>query len=45
MVQKIMNLNDDEYNIYCDQKILHELNQKIIEKFGQTNFTGLNLEK
>ena len=34
-------LNDDEYNIYCDQKNLHQLNQKIIEKFGQTNFTGL----
>ncbi|MDC0453516.1 YebC/PmpR family DNA-binding transcriptional regulator [Alphaproteobacteria bacterium] len=34
-------LNDDEYNIYCDQKALHQLNQKIIEKFGQTNFTGL----
>ena len=34
-------LNEDEFNIYCDQKILHELNQKIIEKFGQTNFTGL----
>ena len=34
-------LNDDEYNIYCDQKILHQLNQKIIKKFGQTNFTGL----
>ena len=34
-------LNDDEYNIYCDQKILHQLNQKIIVKFGQTNFTGL----
>ena len=34
-------LNDDEYNIYCDQKILHELNQKIIKKFGQTNLTGL----
>ncbi len=34
-------LNDDEYNIYCDPKILHQLNQKIIEKFGQTNFTGL----
>ena len=31
----------DRYNIYCDQKILHQLNQKIIEKFGQTNFTGL----
>ena len=35
-------LNKDEYIIYCNQKILHELNQKIIEKFGQTNFTGLN---
>ena len=34
-------LNDDEYNIYCDQKNLHQLNQKIIKKFGQTNFTGL----
>ena len=34
-------INDDEYIIYCDQKILHQLNQKIIEKFGQTNFTGL----
>ena len=33
--------NEDEYNIYCDQKILHELNQKIIEKFGPTSFTGL----
>ena len=34
-------LNEEEYNIYCDQGILHELNQKIIDKFGQTNFTGL----
>jgi len=34
-------LNDDEYNIYCDQKILHQLNQNIIERFGPTNFTGL----
>jgi len=34
-------VNDDEYNIYCDQKNLHQLNQKIIQKFGQTNFTGL----
>ena len=34
-------INDNEYNIYCDQKILHELIQKIIEKFGPTNFTGL----
>ena len=34
-------LNEDEYIIYCDQKILHDLNEKIIKKFGQTNFTGL----
>ena len=34
-------LNEDEYNIYCDQKILHQLNQKIIQRFGPTNFTGL----
>ena len=34
-------VNEDEYHIYCDQKALHELNQKIIEKFGATNFTGL----
>tara|TARA_B110000014_G_C20002572_1_gene519587 strand:+ start:240 stop:989 length:750 start_codon:yes stop_codon:yes gene_type:complete len=34
-------LNDDEYNIYCDHRILHQLNQKIIDRFGQTNFTGL----
>jgi len=34
-------INEDEYNIYCDQKNLHQLNQKIIEKFGATNFTGL----
>ena len=34
-------LNDDEYNIYCDQKNLHQLNQKIVDKFGQTNFVGL----
>ena len=34
-------LNEDEYNIYCDQTILHPLNQKIIERFGPTNFTGL----
>ena len=34
-------INEDEYNIYCNQKNLHQLNQKIIEKFGPTNFTGL----
>ena len=34
-------INDDEYNIYCDHKILHQLNEKIINRFGQTNFTRL----
>tara|TARA_Y100001970_G_scaffold259557_1_gene340663 strand:+ start:3472 stop:4221 length:750 start_codon:yes stop_codon:yes gene_type:complete len=34
-------INEDEYNIYCDQKNLYQLNQKLIEKFGPTNFTGL----
>jgi len=33
--------NEDEYNIYCDQSILHQLNQKIIDRFGPTNSTGL----
>ena len=27
--------------IFCDQKILHELNQKVIERFGSTSFSGL----
>jgi len=36
-----MNVNEDEYIVYCDQKKLHQLNQKIIDKFGPTNFTGL----
>ena len=34
-------LNEDEYIIYCEPKKLHQLNQKIIDKFGPTNFTGL----
>ena len=28
--------NTDEHIIYCSQSILHELNEKIIEKYGQT---------
>jgi YebC/PmpR family DNA-binding regulatory protein len=28
--------NDEEHLIYCDQSLLHELNEKIISKFGQT---------
>ncbi|MBI04644.1 MAG: YebC/PmpR family DNA-binding transcriptional regulator [Pelagibacteraceae bacterium] len=34
-------VNDDEYNIYCDQKKLHQLNEKINSKYGQTKFVGL----
>jgi len=34
-------IDDNEYTIYCDQKNLHELNEKIILKYGQTNFAGL----
>ena len=28
--------NDEEYIVYCDQSILHHLNEKIISQFGQT---------
>ena len=28
--------NDEEYIVYCDPSILHELNEKIINQFGQT---------
>tara|TARA_B100000212_G_scaffold48117_1_gene31007 strand:+ start:140 stop:889 length:750 start_codon:yes stop_codon:yes gene_type:complete len=34
-------VGDHEYNIYCDQSQLHQLNDKINQKFGQTNFTTL----
>jgi len=34
-------LNDKEYLIYCDQSKLHYLNEKIINKFGQTNYANL----
>ena len=27
--------------IYCDQSNLHQLNDKIIEKYGQTNYSNL----
>ncbi len=30
-----------EYVIYCDQNNLHDLNDKIIKKFGQTNYSNL----
>ena len=36
-----LELNDEEYNIYCEQSLLHSLNEKIISKFGQTNSAEL----
>tara|TARA_Y100000590_G_scaffold465591_1_gene638321 strand:+ start:20 stop:769 length:750 start_codon:yes stop_codon:yes gene_type:complete len=30
-------VNDDHYQIYCDHNDLHDLNEKITSKFGQTN--------
>ena len=33
--------NEDEFLIYCEQTILHSLNEKIILKFGQTSSAGL----
>ncbi len=34
-------VNENEYNIYCDQNNLHQLNDKIIKKYGQTNYSNL----
>ena len=34
-------INESEYAIYCDQNNLHILNDKIIKKYGQTNFSNL----
>ncbi|MDC2992400.1 YebC/PmpR family DNA-binding transcriptional regulator [Pelagibacteraceae bacterium] len=34
-------VSDDEYIIYCEQSQLHELNDKINQTFGQTNFSNL----
>ena len=31
-----LDVNENDYSIYCDQKILHQLNEKIIKQFGQT---------
>ena len=31
-----LEINDEAYIIYCDQNYLHSLNDKIINKFGQT---------
>ncbi len=32
---------DNEFVIYCDQANLHQLNEKIVKAYGQTNFSGL----
>ena len=34
-------INNDEYIIYCDQNKLHELNEKIIKEYGNTNYSNL----
>ncbi len=34
-------INRDDYQIYCDQNILHDLNEKIQKQFGQTNSSEL----
>ena len=36
-----LEINDDEYTIYCQQSKLHDLNDKIISKFGQTSSAEL----
>ena len=36
-----LEVNKEEYTIYCEQSIVHELNEKIISKFGQTNSVEL----
>ena len=34
-------VTDNEYLIYCDQNRLHNLNDKIIKNYGQTNYSNL----
>lgn len=36
-----LEINDEEYIIYCEQNDLHILNEKIIKKFGNTNSSQL----
>jgi len=36
-----LEISEEEYIIYCEQSILHQLNEKIISKFGQTNSVEL----
>ena len=38
---KDIEVNEDEYVIYCDQNNLHTLNESIIEKFGKTTSSQL----
>ena len=32
-----LEINEDEYIVYCEQNNLHNLNEKIVSKFGQTS--------
>ena len=32
---------DGQYMIFCEQNQLHQLNEKINKKFGQTNYSNL----
>ena len=34
-------VNQEEYHIYCAQNDLHDLNEKIVKNFGQTNSSEL----
>ena len=36
-----LEVGEEEYVVYCDQKNLHVLNDKIINKFGETKFSQL----
>lgn len=38
---KDLEVSEDSYLIYCDQNDLHTLNEKIIEKFGETKSSQL----
>ena len=34
-------INNDEYSIFCDQNILHDLSEKISKKYGKINQASL----
>ena len=38
---KDLEISEDSYLIYCDQNDLHTLNEKVIEKFGETKSSQL----